>query len=39
MLVESLPQGTRIQLHFQREDQRIRLLPAPKDARVDEEAP
>ena len=38
MLVESLPQGTRIQLHFQREDQRIRLLPRRR-TRVDEEAP
>ena len=27
--VDSLPGGTRIQLNFQRDDQRIRLLAAP----------
>ena len=30
VLVDSLPSGTRIQLNFQRDDQRIRLLTAPK---------
>ncbi len=30
VMVDSLPRGTRIQLNFQRDDQRIRLLSAPK---------
>lgn len=30
VMVDSLPGGTRIQLNFQRDDQRIRLLAAPK---------
>ena len=32
VMVDSLPSGTRIQLNFQRDDQRIRLLAAPKSA-------
>ena len=32
VLVDSLPAGTRIQLNFPREDQRIRLLAAPAEA-------
>lgn len=32
VLVDSLPGGTRIQLNFQRDDQRIRLLAPPKAA-------
>lgn len=31
VLIDSRPQGTRIQLNFQREDQRIRLLAAPPE--------
>ena len=30
VLVDSLPGGTRIQLNFRRDDQRIRLLAAPQ---------
>jgi len=30
VLIDSLPAGTRVQLNFQREDQRIRLLAAPQ---------
>jgi len=31
VLVDSLPAGTRIQLNFPRDDQRIRLLAAPAE--------
>ena len=39
VMVDSLPGGTRIQLNFQRDDKRIRLLTAPKaDGRAEAEA-
>ena len=39
VLVDSLPNGARIQLNFPRDDQRIRLLSAPKAAETGKEAP
>ncbi len=39
VLVDSLRGGARIQLNFQRDDQRIRLLSAPKAAEPGEKAP
>ena len=38
VMVDSLPGGTRIQLNFQRDDQRVRLLAASAAARTGEEA-
>ena len=39
VLVDSLPNGARIQLNFPRDDQRIRLLSAPKAAEAGKEVP
>lgn len=39
VLVDSLPHGARIQLNFPRDDQRIRLLSAPKASESGKEAP
>jgi two-component system, sporulation sensor kinase E len=39
VLVDSLTGGTRIQLNFQRDDQRIRLLSAPKASGAGAAAP
>ena len=39
VMVDSLPGGTRIQLNFQRDDQRIRLLAAPEAGQEGEKAP
>ena len=39
VLVDSLPTGARIQLNFPRDDQRIRLLSAPKAAEAGKEVP
>lgn len=39
VMVDSLPGGTRIQLNFQRDDQRIRLLAAPPAVASGEESP
>ncbi len=39
VLVDSLPNGARIQLNFQRDDQRVRLLAAPAAAPAAEAAP
>lgn len=36
VMVDSLPNGTRIQLNFQRDDQRIRLLAAPRTGTTEE---
>ncbi|HPT17143.1 MAG TPA: ATP-binding protein [Kiritimatiellia bacterium] len=39
VLVDSLPNGARIQLNFQRDDQRVRLLAAPAPAPAAEATP
>ncbi len=39
VLVDSLPTGARIQLNFPRDDQRVRLLSAPKASASGKEAP
>ena len=39
VLVDSLPNGARIQLNFQRDDQRVRLLAAPAAAPAAEATP
>jgi signal transduction histidine kinase len=39
VLVDSLPNGTRMQLNFRRNDQRIRLLAAPAGTGTPEAAP
>ena len=39
VLVDSLPNGARIQLNFPRDDQRVRLLSAPKASESGKEAP
>ncbi len=39
VLVDSLPTGARIQLNFPRDDQRVRLLSAPKASESGKEAP
>ena len=39
VLVDSLPTGARIQLNFPRDDQRVRLLSAPKAAEAGKEVP
>ena len=39
VLVDSLPNGARIQLNFPRDDQRVRLLSAPKASASGKEAP
>ena len=39
VLVDSLPGGTRIQLNFRRDDQRIRLLSAPPASGGEEAIP
>lgn len=38
LLVDSRPGGTRLQLNFQRDDQRVRLLPAPPAGAAQAEA-
>lgn len=39
VMVDSLPGGTRIQLNFRRDDQRIRLLAPPAAAQSTEAVP
>ena len=39
VMVDSLPGGTRVQLNFRRDDQRIRLLAAPPAGELREEIP